>query len=314
MFVNCCLSTLAVKYSFEAAAFFHVFRPQSLAMEPPILHQRAQVLLRRMIEESQICIHSSHTLSIYDTAWVSMVIQTVNEEPRWAFFLFLLDQQESDGGWDAHNNSEDGILNTLAAVLAMKRHENSTNIAAQVADPDLHTRISKAVIYLQRKLQQWDVGASLLVGFEILVPSLLSLLEQEQLAFQFPRKQVLMRLNAQKLRHLDPTMLYGSQIITLLHSLEALIGKIDFDRIRHHKTKGSVIGLPSSTAAYLMNHSTWNIEAETYIRNAIEHASGHGNGGVPGVYSANFFAVTWVSNDSHPFTTTTAVCMALIIG
>ena len=162
-----CYSLSIDIYCFETAAFLHVFRSQSLRMEPSKITQRVQVLLRKMVEESQSCTHSSHTISIYDIAWVSMVMKTVNEEPRWAFpesFFFLLDQQGSDGGWDGHDNSEDGILNTLAALLAMTRHEKSTNIAAPVADPDLHTRISKAFIYLQRKLQQWDVGACVPIG------------------------------------------------------------------------------------------------------------------------------------------------------
>ena len=284
-------------------------------MDPSSLDQRAQGLLRNVVHEYQNGIHSSHSLSIYDTAWVSMIAKTENDEPRWVFpesFQYLLEQQESDGGWNGQKNSEDGILNTLAALLAMKRHEKSTDIAMPVTDPDLHTRISKAVTYLQRRLQQWDEGASIPIGFEILVPALLSMLEQEELVFHFPRKQVLMRLNAKKLKHFDPSMLYGNQKTTLLHSLEAFIGKIDFDRVQHQKTNGGMMFSPSSTAAYLMKSSTWDIEAEKYIRSAIQHGSGHGNGGVAGAYPTNFFEVTWVSNNSHLVTTIINFSIALI--
>lgn len=244
-----------------------------------------------------------------------MIAKPENEEHHWAFpesFQFLLEEQQSEGGWDGQKNSDDGILNTLAALLAMKRHEKSACIGAPVTGADLHIRLSKAVTYLQRKLQQWDVAASVHVGFEILVPTLLSMLEQEQVEFQFPRKQDLMRLNASKLRHFDPSMLYGNQKTTLLHSLEAFVGKIDFDKVQHHKTNGSLMCSPSSTAAYLMNCSTWDVEAEMYIRNAILHGSGHGNGGVPGVFPSNIFEVTWVSNDSHTFTSIANVNTALI--
>ena len=246
-----------------------------------------------------------------------MIAKPENEDHHWAFsesFQFLLEEQQLDGGWDGHKNSDDGILNTLAALLAMKRHKKSACIGAPVTDANLHTRLSKAVTYLQRKLQQWDVAASVHVGLEILVPTLLSMLEQEQVVFRFPRKQDLMRLNASKLRHFDTSMLYGNQETTLLHSLEAFVGKIDFHNVQHHKTNGSLMCSPSSRAAYLMNCSTWDVEAEMYIRNAILHGSGHGNGGVPGVFPSNIFEVTWVSNDSHTFTSVTNVNTALIQG
>ena len=224
-----------------------------------------------------------------------MIVKTVNGEPHWAFpesFQYLVQQQESDGGWSGRRNSEDGILNTLAGLLAMKRHQQ---IAAPALDANLHVPIAKAVLYLQDKLQQWDVGVDIPISFEILVPALLSMLEQEQFSFQFPRKPVLMSLNAQKLRNFDPSKLYGNQNPSLIYSLEAFIGKIDFDKVQHHKTLGSMMCSPSSTAAYLMHCSTWDVEAENFIRNAIRHGSGMGNGGVPGVYPANIFDITWVS-------------------
>ena len=267
-------------------------------MEDSPLHQRARVLLRKVIHECQNCIHSSHTLAIYDTAWVSMIVKMVNREPRWAFpqsFRFILEEQGSDGGWNRSRNSDDGILNTLAALLAMKRHEKPTYVALQDTDPDLPARISKAIMYIEKKLQQRDAGASVHVDFEILVPTLLSMLEQEQVIFQFPQKQILMRHNAEKLRHFDPSTVYGSQKHTLLRSLEGFIGKINFDRIQHQKTNGSFMYSPSSTAAYLMSSSAWDDESEMYIRNAIMYGRGHGNGGVPSVYPSNISEVTRVS-------------------
>ena len=198
-------------------------------MEDCSLHERAQVLLRKVIHECQNFIHSSQTLAIYDTAWVSMIVKMVNKEPRWAFlesFQFILEEQESDGGWDRSRISDDGILNTLAALLAMKRHEKSTYVAVQVTHPDLPARISKAIIYLEKMLQQWDVGASVNVDFEILVPTLFSMLEQEQLIFQFPQKQLLMRFSAEKLRHFDPSTVYGSQNTPCCVHLKVLLERL----------------------------------------------------------------------------------------
>lgn len=267
-----------------------------------MLQYKAQVLLRNVVRGYQNHTQSSHTLAIYDTAWVSMIAKTVDEEHRWAFpesFQFLLEQQQLDGSWDEHKCNEDGILNTLAALLAMKRHEKSTYVAASAIGPNLQTRLSKAVLYLQYKLQQWDVQASIHVGFEILVPSLLSMLEQEHVVFEFPQKQVLMNQNAKKLKNFDPAILYGNQKTTFLHSLEAFIGKIDFDKVQHHRTYGSLMCSPSSTAAYMMNCTTWDAEAEKYIKDVIMYGRGHGNGGVPSVYPCTVFELTWVRIIAH---------------
>lgn len=88
--------------------------------------------------------------------------------------------------------------------------------------------------------------------------------------------------------------------MTLTHSLEAFIGKIDFDQIVQHKVSGSMFGSPSSTAAYLMNASAWDDEAEDYLRQVIRKSVGQGSGGVPGVYPTTHFEYTWVSTFSLP--------------
>ncbi|KAF7904155.1 hypothetical protein EAF00_001489 [Botryotinia globosa] len=69
-----------------------------------------------------------------------------------------------------------------------------------------------------------------------------------------------------------PEVLYRPTKTTLLHSLEAFIGKIDFDRIVHHKIHGHFMASPSSTAAYLMNCSVWDQETEVYLRSAITNS------------------------------------------
>ena len=51
---------------------------------------------------------------------------------------------------------------------------------------------------------------------------------------------------------------------------------------------------PASTAAFLMQSSVWNIDAESYLRNVIHNGSGKGNGGVPSVFPMPIFEITWV--------------------
>ena len=270
-------------------------------MDQSRLEYKAQDLLSKVIYECQNCTQSSHTLAAYDTAWVSMIIKTVDGNSYWAFpecFQWVIDGQQRNGGWEAANSREDGILNTMAALLAMKRHQSQNVEPSPTYCPDLAFRIEQAVQYLQSKLLCWDVEASMHVGFEIIVPMLLSLLEREQIFFQFSKRQVLIELKEKKLKHFYRELVCGDRKTTLLHSLEAFIGEIDFDGVRHHLTSGSLMGSPSSTAAYLMNCSVWDAEAESYLRDAILRGAGNGKGGVPSVYPCNFFELTWVQSRS----------------
>ncbi|KAI9870614.1 MAG: hypothetical protein M1830_004046, partial [Pleopsidium flavum] len=184
----------------------------------------------------------------------------------------------------------------MAALLAMKKHSGAPDHAGRETPVELETRISKATAHVQDKLQHWDVEASMHVGFEILVPALLSMLEQEKIYFTFPGQQSLATLNERKLWKFDPRILYGTTSTTLLHSLEAFVGKVDFNQVIHHKTFGSMMASPSSTAAYLMNCSSWDVEAEMYIRNAITHGGGNGSGGLPSAFPCNIFELTWVAS------------------
>ena len=266
-------------------------------MDSLALKDRAETLLQDCVEGCTAGRQSSHTIAIYDTAWVSLVSKQIDQERRWLFpesFHLLLGKQQPDGGWESHGGSDDGLINTLAALLALKKHSLSLQSHKMIPDLDLQARIAKAISYLHDRLPRWNIDASMHVGVEFLVPALLSMLEEEQIVLDFPQKPFLMRLSEKKLSKFNPEMLYGSQKTTLLHSLEAFIGKINFDRVEHHKLFGSMMGSPSSTAAYLMNRSDWDSEAEMYLRDVIANSGGRGTGGVPSVYPSNIFEITWV--------------------
>jgi len=93
------------------------------------------------------------------------------------------------------------------------------------------------------------------------------------------------------LENFNTEILYSSPK-TSAHSLEAFIGRIDFDRLTRHKTFGSMMASSASTAAYLMQCSTWDNEAESYIRRVICEGMGKGNGGLPSVFPTPIFEVT----------------------
>ncbi len=100
-------------------------------------------------------------------------------------------------------------------------------------------------------------------------------------------------INAMMLENFNTEILYSSSR-TLNHSLKTFIDRIDFDRLTHNKTFGSMMTSPASTAAYLMQCSTWDDEAKFYIRMFIHEGMGKGNGGLSSVFPTPVFEVTWV--------------------
>ncbi|KAF7862707.1 hypothetical protein EAF04_007580 [Stromatinia cepivora] len=243
------------------------------------------------------CGSGSMSTSIYDTAWVSMVSKDVDGVRHWLFpeaFQHIIDAQAQDGSWESYSSQVDGILNTMAALLAFVSHRTANNLSYSVLPPDIDTRILRAQDSLRHQLQMWDVRSCIHVGFEILVPALLGMLEQHNMVYDFPGKTYILQLNQEKLSRFQPEILYSHTQVTALHSLEAFIGTIDFDRIKHHLRNGSIMASPSSTAAYLMNTSSWDHESEIYLRNTIIEGAGKGNGSVPCAFPTTFFEFTWV--------------------
>jgi hypothetical protein len=241
------------------------------------------------------------TCAIYDTAWVAMVAKEVDGKLSWLFpesFNYLLDRQGEDGAWESYGAQVDGIMNSLAALLALKRHQKQPELSQYPLPVDIDTRIRRAIDAISQQLQAWDVDATMHVGFEYLVPALLNTLEAEDIQFHFSEKDRLISINQKKMSCFQPSMLYGEKKITALHSLEAFIGLIDFDRVQHHKTFGSMMASPSSTAAYLMSASQWDLESEAYLRHVIEFGDGKLSGGVPSAFPSNYFETTWVSKSN----------------
>lgn len=234
----------------------------------------------------------SMTCAVYDTAWLSMIRKPVNGTWKWLFpssFDLLLNLQKQDGGWDSHAVETDGILNTAAALLALCLHHDATSPGV------LASRIERASRCLRERLQVLDVSSILPVAFEMILPALLDLLSREGISVDFPARQTLMEFRDKKMARVDLKSIYNGAKSTVLHSLEAFIGKIDFDRLGQHKALGSMMCSPASTAAYLMYASTWDDESEEYLRHVVEFGAGKGDGSVPSAFPSTNFEFTWVS-------------------
>ena len=238
------------------------------------------------------------TCAVYDTAWVSMVAKETESGKIWPFpecFRYIIDSQQLDGGWPSYAADVDGILNTAASLLALKAHQANPYQIAEYSAKELDRRVSSATQSLSRQLQVWVVEKAVHVGFEILVPTLLTLLEEQGVSFQFPGRELLMSLNQMKLSQFKLAYLYSPVKTTALHSLEAFAGKLHYDKVRHHKTFGAYMASPSSTAACLIYASSWDDESEEYLRWTLAAGAGRGSGGVPSAFPSTYFELTWVS-------------------
>lgn len=234
--------------------------------------------------------------AIYDTAWVSMISKTTDDQKIWLFpecFEYILSHQLEDGGWAMYASEIDAILNTSASLLSLKKHLSNPYQITSLTQDDLSNRIGKAQNALQKLFNKWNVETTLHVGFEILVPALLRYLEEEGIAFAFPGRERLLEIEKQKLSKFKAQYLYLPIKVTALHSLEAFVGAIEFDKVSHHKVNGSFMASPSSTAAYMMYSTQWDIECEDYLRHVIYHASGRGSGGVPSAFPSTIFESVW---------------------
>jgi hypothetical protein len=270
------------------------------------MEERVTNLLHGMVATYDACRGlGSMSCSVYDTAWVACISKPVAGSPEWLFpssFSYVLNSQLPDGGWPAHPGAKDtdevdGILSTLAALFCLKQHARNPFQLVHLDGVELATKIAAGSARASQQLRDWKVENCNSVGFEVLVPTLLELLEDEGLFFEFDDKPQLLQVRTQKLAKIRPEMLYQGRHFALLHSLEAFHrwDNFEVDRCAHQKIGGSMMASPSATASYLMRCSKWDDEAEEYLRLVLSHGAGKNSGGVPSAYPSTNFELIWVS-------------------
>ena len=184
-----------------------------------------------------------------------------------------MDQQLGNGAWPSYATKADGILNTMAAILAINMHHRNPeyyikeNPKDRQSNEDLDGHIVRGRNALETMLQHWDVKSAVHPGFELLVPKLLRILDHEGFPFSgFTGHDDLMQLHYAKLRELGvSTVDEALSNKTVLWNLEAFIGLADpeffgdftADQVAHHLTPhGSMMGSPAATAAYSLYDRT----------------------------------------------------------
>ena len=103
-----------------------------------------------------------------------------------------------------------------------------------------------------------------------------------------------MDLNAKKLAKFDPMMLYSDVPTSAIHSLEAFVGKVDFQKVAHHKRSGSMMGSPAATAAYLVFSGTSDEDMIAYLQGVSHHWQAPEIDAFPSVFPSTIFELTWV--------------------
>ncbi|RWA10591.1 hypothetical protein EKO27_g4513 [Xylaria grammica] len=255
--------------------------------------QQAQSLVARLTNQcSDHNDFGSMSSSIYDTAWLAMVQKTSGNEVEWCFpecFEYIVKHQLPSGAWESYATPVDGVLNTAAALLALRKH-----LKTCPGNIDWLERSIKAQEALITMIDSLDVETADQVGFEILIVQHIALLRDEGVFLETRNFEGLQKVRQEKLARLPPESVYNAPS-TLYHSLEALIGNIDFDKLsRWREPNGSMMGSPSSTASYLIYATSWDEASETYLKNVLEHGSGRGNGSVPSAWPSSLFETSWV--------------------
>ncbi|KAI0425477.1 Ent-kaurene synthase [Xylaria sp. FL1042] len=235
---------------------------------------------------------SSWTLSIYDTAWLSMISKVAGASRFWLFpecFQEIIKQQCSNGEFGAHISEIDKILGTIGALLAMYEHGRTPMNNSYCSSTDLIEKIQKAVVYLEGKLEFSDVLLTEDPGLGILITSLLGILRDKGQEVDFAHIYTLAETSHNLMDQMPLKSLNPTSSTALVRYLQALVEKLDFGKISHHIQNGAMLASPSSTAAYLIFSSKWDDQAEAYLRDFVN--TGHRP--VPSVFPTRIFDVSW---------------------
>ncbi|KAL8832626.1 MAG: hypothetical protein Q9191_000142 [Dirinaria sp. TL-2023a] len=247
----------------------------------------------------------SMSCSIYDTAWISCVSKKSAATPRqWLFpssFQYIVDSQQNDGGWHwppqhTPECKSGTIISSLAALFAIAQHVKDP-LQLRWLESRANECLAQGQAFLSRYFENYRSSSDYSVGFEVLVPALLELLNKEGINFSFHGKQGLFEKRAKRVAKLPISQLDRIPS-TALHSIEAFYGddEFSFDVLRDQLINGSVMASPSATAAYLMRCKTWDDDAEAYLRLTICNAAGMGSGAVPSAYPSTNFELLWVAS------------------
>ena len=187
-------------------------------------------------------------------------------------------------------------MSSLAALFAIAQHIKQPLQLFRMQDRQVE-QLRRGIHFVAKALRSLERTSHYSVGFEVLVPALLELLEDEGVKFHFPSRKRLFQRRDIKFYN-APVKQLDKMPSTLLHSLEALYRNtnIPFDSLHARLVNGSMMASPSATAAYLMRCTVWDDSAEAYLRLVLSNGAGDGSGAAPSAFPSTHFELTWVGS------------------
>jgi len=217
----------------------------------------------------------------YDTAWVAQLPDPAR--PTHARFpqtiSWLVDHQHADGSWGATSPyPPDRLLSSLAALCALKRHGHR--------EVDMQA-MERGVRSIWRLFSELQLARTELVGFELLLPALVSQCE----ALDIPLPECAFGYLAEgqaKLARIPDVLRYLPEL-SLAMSVEFMGPSADVAALRRvQSSNGSLGNSPAATAYFLT--LTEDARAIAYLE-LVQQEMGDG---LPFAYPIEVFEPLWV--------------------
>ncbi len=225
----------------------------------------------------------------YSTAWVAMVPDAADlSRPAWPQALqYLRLHQLEDGGWGESSVcfAHERLISTLAAILAFSTWQ----------EPADAPTIAHGVEAIHRYVNRLAVEPEAPIGFELLLPALLSRLEPFGLNLPSTLwSDELKQITARKMSLIGKLEIDYTQPRTWWFSMEILPDDrlVEIDE-RILDKYGSIATATATTAAYLRalrQHGRDSARAAAFLN----HVLNLGHGGVGFCWPVEIFELTWV--------------------
>lgn len=183
----------------------------------------------------------------YNTAWVALVPDAVYpNKPQWPQALDAIRAaQLPDGGWGAPNiyHPHERTICSLAAICAL--------LTWQEKGSD-RERVNRALVALRKYAKDLESAPLELVGYELLLPRLITLLKRFNLKLPEKKWSRIVKIGEHKLGLIGNLEIDPSKPQTWWFNLEMLpadrLQQLDDSILNHH---GSIVTAVAPTAAYL---------------------------------------------------------------
>lgn len=158
---------------------------------------------------------------------------------------------------------------------------------------DAEDRLRRGVAFVENELKRLGCSPVYSVGFEMLVPALLELLEEKEGNF-FGISRLAGPFPETGRQALQGTLTCSRpNAFNSLALLEALSGDNNFsyNSLRIKLYHANIMASPSATA---MKCESWDNSAEAYLRLAISYGSGHSSDGVLSAFPSTNYELIWI--------------------